>query len=468
MAATVNLRSFPFTKQLNCPHCKQDVTVYDQYGSEYVVCGSCQSYCKIIATEHLQAQQTVAPIKWIPVLPLGTEGTLMGNAYKVIAYMEKKESGTDYEWSEYMLYSYIKGYAFLAEYNGHWSFIAGKQQYPEVDTATYNTGEAELNGVKYKQYNRYTPVITALIGEFDWDAYHEHVTTREFISPPYILVREVNKSRQLDSDWYFGEYLEPEEIAAAFNIPLNTFPDMVDIGANQPNPYKKRWLGALWVSGVAAALVIAFQIILSFVKPEQLIVDKTVPLSLPPVALKDSIKRDSLARTDSATLAAALPVTNGNFEYQPLRTSSFTIYNGPAPLKVELYAPADNNWFEATVELVNEADNQSWDVSKEIEYYHGYEDGESWSEGSTAESVTIEDVPKGKYHLNIYPYAGTTTFNSMNIKVTANVMLWQNFIITILLLCIIPLLFWFLTRRYEVNRWMFSDYSPYKKDTTDD
>ncbi len=193
-----------------------------------------------------------------------------------------------------------------------------------------------------------------------------------------------------------------------------------------------------------------------------------MPLSLPPVALKDSIKRDSLAKTDSATLAAALPVTNGNFEYQPLRTSSFTIYNGPAPLKIELYAPADNNWFEATVELVNEADNQSWDVSKEIEYYHGYEDGESWSEGATAESVTIEDVPKGKYHLNIYPYAGTTTFNSMNIKVTANVMLWQNFIITILLLCIIPLLFWFLTRRYEVNRWMFSDYSPYKKDTTDD
>lgn len=468
MAATVNLRTFPITKQLNCPHCQHDVTIYDQYGSEYAVCGSCNSYCRIIAMERLEVQHPVAAIKWIPVLSLGTEGTLMGNAYKVIAYMEKKEAGTDYQWSEYMLYSYAKGYAFLAEYNGHWSFIAGKQQYPELNTATYHTGAAELNGVEYKQYNRYTPVITSMIGEFDWDAYNEHITTREFINPPYILVREANKANSKQVDWYFGEYLEPEEIAIAFNVPADTFPERIDIGANQPNPYKKRWGGALWVSAAAIALAIVFQIVLSFVKPEQLIVNKTVPLSLPPVALKDSTKRDSSGKSALDSLASAISPASGNFEYQPLRTSSFSIYNGPAPLKIELNAPADNNWFEATVELVNEADNQSWDVSKEIEYYHGYEDGESWSEGSTSESVTIEDVPKGKYHLNIYPYAGSMLFNSMDIKVTANVMLWQNFIITILLLCIFPLVCWLLMRRYEVNRWMFSDYSPYKKDTTDD
>jgi hypothetical protein len=476
MAATVNLRTFPDSKEVYCPHCGHSITLFDPDGSEYVVCSSCHSYCRFIGpTRHLQTQQPISPIKNTPILPIGQTGTLKGTPYKVIGYMEKKEVGTHYEWREYMLYSFTKGYAFLAEYDGHWSFIAGKAHYPELEKALLEENAAEMDGVQYIQYNSYLPVITALAGEFDWDAYEERVLTHEFINPPYILIREKNKTNEHIVDWYFGEYIEPEEIAEGLNVPLDTFPAMIDIGANQPNPYKKRFEQVLRISLLAAALIIFIQIIFGCTKQTQQIMNRTVTLTLPPPPKIDSLKHDTginaLAnhlRQDSSANTAVNYNQNGNYEYQPLRTSVFNIAHGPADVEIEMNVPVDNNWFEGTVEIVNEKNNQTWDVSREIEYYHGYEDGESWSEGSTSADVVVNDVPEGTYHLNIYPYAGTQALDSAGIKVTANVILWQNILISILLLCLAPLAYWYFKRQFEVNRWMNSDYSPYKKAGSND
>lgn len=469
MAATVNLRTFPFSQQFDCPHCHHPVTVYDPSGTEFVVCINCHSYCRFIATGHLQVQQPVSPIKFTPVLALGAEGVLKDIPYKVIGYMEKKETGTEYEyeWREYMLYSYQKGYAFLAEYDGHWSLIAGKQHYPEVDTATEDGYVANMDGVDYALYNKYSPVITALTGEYDWDAYEERVSTSEYINPPFILVKEENKSNPKIIDWYLGEYIHPREIAAGFNVDISRFPHMVDIGANQPNPYKERWDQVLKLSVAALVLMIAVQLTFAILRPTQLIMNKSVDLSLPPLPKPDSTKHDT-GINSANNLFTYQSNPTGNYEYQSLKTSAFTIYSGPAPVKIEINAPVDNNWLEATLELVNEKDNQTWDVTREIEYYHGYEDGESWSEGSTSESVTLPAIPPGKYHLNIYPYSGSTTMYQMDIKVTANITIWQNLIITFLLLCLYPLYCWFIQRQFEINRWMGNDYSPYKTTKSND
>lgn len=467
MAATINLKSFPFSQQFSCPHCHQSITVYDPSGSECVVCNSCHSYCRFIATGHLQVQQPVSPLKFKPVLPLGAAGSLKDIPYKVIGYMEKKEAGSEYEyeWREYMLYNYEKGYAFLAEYNGHWSLIAGKQHYPEVENTTEANNIATMEGGDFALYNSYTPIITALTGEYDWDAYEERVLTREFINPPFILVEEKNKYKPKIIDWYLGEYIYPGEIAEAFKLDISLFPDMIDIGANQPNLYKEKWGQVLRISLVAAVLLIAIQLIFGLLRPTQLIINKSVSLTLPPIPKSDAAKHDTGFGSAASNY---IQPNNGNFEYQSLKTSSFTIFKGPAPVKIELSAPVDNNWLEATLELVNEKDNQTWDVTREIEYYHGYDDGESWSEGSTSESITIPDIPPGKYHINIYPYSGTMTMDQLDIKVTANITLWQNIIVTLLLLCIYPLYCWYRQRRFEVSRWMGNYYSPYKTTRSND
>lgn len=463
--ATENLKKFPEPRLLYCPHCAKPITLYDPQGSEYLVCNECWSYLRWYADkEALQTQQTLAPIRYEHILEPGTVGTLKGTEYKVLGYLEKKEAGTEYDWREYMLWSYEKGYAFLAEYNGHWSFIAGIQHFPELKDALLDDGMAYLGNDVYREFNRYSPVITALKGEYDWDVYEERIRAREFVCPPLMLVREQNKKNESIVDWYLGEYITPEEIAGGFKTDTGKFPEQVDIGANQPNPSRIRFFQILRISIVAVVLMALLQLICSVMRPQQVLMERSVDLVLPPVK-KDTTKKDT-TKKDTTVYTSALP--NSTYEFLPQRTASFTIADGPAPVDVYISAPVSNNWSESTVELVSEKDNQTWDITKEIEYYSGYDDGESWSEGSTEGTITVDDIPAGRYHLNIYPYAGNPNLGNIDIKVTANVILWQNILVTLLVLALAPLAFWYFQRRFEVNRWMNSDFSPYNKGTSND
>ena len=527
MAATVNLSSFPFSQQSNCPHCHKPVTVFDPSGSGFVVCRSCHSYCWFNATGALQLQQSVSHIKFKPIFDLGAQGTLRGIAYKLLAYLEKKDE-LGFEWREYMLYNFKKGYAFLAEYEGHWSLIAGGQHYPEVATVTEANEMANLNGADYLFYNTYTPHIAALIGEFDWDIYNEHVLTNEYINPPFILVKEADKFKGKFVAWYLGEYLEPAEIAEGFNLDIHALPERVDVGANQPNPYKKRWYGALKISAAAVLIMTLIQLVSVALRPAQLILNKPVDLTLTPSARAiagfdsltgtiyatrayyvghavnaayfaaaaksnfidvkldtnavkakanstytlDSTKADSALKTDSKNPNASInaqdynlsgTTSNKSFEYQSLRTSAFAIFKGPAPVKIEISAPVNNNWLEADLELVSEKDNQTWYVSKEIEYYYSFDPQDRWSEGSRSASARFTDIPAGNYHLNIYPLSGSATIDHIDVKISTNVISWQNLILTVLLLCIYPFFCWFKQKQFEMNRWEGNIYSPFIK-----
>jgi len=409
--------------------------------------------------------------------------------------------GNDYSWREYMLYNYSKGYAFLAEYDGHWSLIAGEAWYPELAEVKDFSNTAESAGVEYLLFNKYAPRITALIGEFDWDVYEERVRVSELINPPYILVKEQNTRNRAIVDYYLGYYIEPKEIAEAFKIELSKFPEKVGEGANQPSKWKERWPKVVTLSGVFAILVVLIQAVILFMKPEEELLKShfvlepqvsaaktdSVLKTMQPVSsnlgapagasidtIKTKSKADSInkAGMDSiAQLNAALNSTaydNGNFELKPIRSKSFEVTNGPAPLDFQISSPVDNNWFEADLELVSEKDNQTWNVGKQIEYYHGYDDGDSWSEGSVDEGVLLSGIPPGRYHLNIYAYGGHKYNNTLDVIVTENVTLWRNLFVTLLVLCLYPAFCWYMMRRTEIRRWTYSDYSPYQKSEEDD
>ena len=58
-------------------------------------------------------------------------------------------------------------------------------------------------------------------------------------------------------------------------------------------------------------------------------------------------------------------------------------------------------WANVQLSLVNEKTNEIVYTSKDIEQYHGYEDGESWSEGSQSEEFNLCGVSSGQYHFLI-------------------------------------------------------------------
>jgi hypothetical protein len=467
MAASLNPKAFPLTGQITCPHCGNDIILHDAKGCEAVVCAQCRSYLLFNDQVKPFVKEQIRTLKFKPVLPIGTAGTLKDVEYKVIAYMEKKEGSTRYEWREYMLYNYAKGYAFLSEYDGHWSLIAGANFYPNLAKVNSIYGnEAEYEGNTYLKYNAYTPVILAMVGEFDWDIFAERLRSKEFIDPPYMLTSEEDIRRHV-TNWYLGEYLEATEIATAFNVPFGNFPETTGIGANQPSKHRARLLAVYKISGLAAVVFLLVQLSINFMRPEKILLSDTYALAIPPSpadTTKRNVMQNDSIKASVDTMANFLADVNGNYEFKSFKTPTFTIADGPVPLELELTSQVDNNWLSATVELVSERDNQTWTISKDIEHYSGVEDGESWSEGDYTQNVLMSAIPAGKYHINVYPYAGSKFTTSLFIKVTQSVTLWRNILITLLLLCLYPLYCWYRARKFETDRWMNSDFSPYQTD----
>lgn len=435
--ATIHLKSFPYSEDFACPQCKTLITLYDPEGSEYCVCASCNSFIRFIANDTPVIQKQAPPIKGQPVLKLGSVGLFKGYSFKVIGYIEKKEQADGYAWREYILYNYEKGYANFAEYDGHWTFVAGKEFYPALDKLEDRKWDhIAYEENEYNLFNKYTAVTTALIGEFDWDILQEKAKTVEFVAPPNIIYLEQDKGTAV-TDFYLGQYIQPAEIADAFKTDIKLFPQKIGIGANEPSVHTKRWFGIRKLTPILILLVAVIGLIASYVNPEYQVMDN-----------------DYYITRDSAKVN----------EFKPFVTPSFELKHASSSLEFWVRSTIDNNWLETTVVLVNEKDNQSWEVTKSIEYYHGYEDGESWSEGSQEANVLLSAIPRGKYHLNIYPASGDVSNKNIHISIDANPVIWRNIVVTTLLLCLYPLYVWFRMRNYEKKRWMNSNFSPYETD----
>lgn len=433
--ATINLKSFPYSEDVTCPKCKNQITLYDPEGSEYCVCTSCNSFIRFIADDTPVIQKNAPPIKQQPVLKLGSVGAFNGYNFKVIGYIEKKEKDASYAWREYILYNYEKGYANFAEYDGHWTFVAGKEFYPNLDKLVARSWEfISYEDNEYNLFNKYTAITTAITGEFDWDILFESARTSEFVAPPNIIYKEQDKPGTSTADFYLGRYVEPADIADAFKTDIKLFPEKIGIGANQPSVHAQRWFSVYKLIPLLVVLVAVIGFISAYVNPQQMVMDNDFSI------VSDSAKVN---------------------EFKPFITPSFTL-DRPSALEFLIKSDIDNNWLEATVVLVNEKDNQSWEVTESIEYYHGYEDGETWSEGSQEAEVLLSGIPRGKYHLNIYPASGDGKNKSIHININANPVIWRNVWVTFLLLCLYPLYAWFRMRNYEKRRWMNSDYSPYE------
>lgn len=433
--ATINNISFPLSGTIACPKCQQEVVLYDPAGSEYAVCTNCYSYLQLFRNEPNRTYKKLQAPVLQPLLKIGSKGVIKNEEFKVIAYLEKKELGTTYYWREYILYSYKKGYVTLAEFDGHWSIIVDQNFYPDFKTPFSYGDSVSFKDVPYRLFNKYTPIVTAMIGELDWDVVNEKVKTTEFIAPPFMIVKETINNSVLLTDYFIGEYIEINEIASAFNLNETLFPSKVGIGAIQPSKHYDRWKSSYQITTIAIILILMLQLVFNQIKPEK-------------VLINDDFMISSVAgSTDNA--------------FKSFVTPSFTLEDYSSNVEFEIASAVDNNWLETSIILVNEKSNRTWEVSKGIEYYHGYEDGESWSEGSTKESVILSGIPSGKYHLNVYPSSGDANRNNLYIKAVANVTMWRNIILTMLALLLYPAFCWYMMRNFEKKRWSNSDYSPF-------
>ncbi|MCO4292189.1 DUF4178 domain-containing protein [Solitalea sp. MAHUQ-68] len=414
---------------IKCPDCSTDIKVFDYTNSNHFGCAHCKTF---FSRNHQIKGFVKRDFEIAPLLQLGSKATFDNCEYILAGFIIKRENGNRYTWREYLLINEKKGYAFLAEYNGHWNFIAGKEHFEDLEQVSDFANEAYFRDLTFKLFNKYEPVILYATGEFDWNILEDRITAKEYISPPLMLIKEDIRKTE---EWYLATYKSASEIAEAFKIDASLLPQTFDVGANEPSKSSVHLKGLKMLSFWTAILLLIITLAYSHFSPEKTVFDEQYTLS------KDS--------------------TNwGGGGYKTITTSSFNI-TGPTALNIQLRSYLDNHWMEVPVILINDKTGKFYEFTKAIEYYHGYEGGESWSEGGNEENAVLSNIPSGTYHMAIEPSSDSTGEATLSILVSQNTELWSNFFICLLIIAIAPVIQSIRNYLFETNRWANSDYSPY-------
>jgi hypothetical protein len=405
-----------------CLNCGTVNTVRGKAMTLAMTCASCKYYLRL---GKWNTDRSIFSFKAEPAIPLGKKGKFDGVVYEVMGFVVKQETKYHYKWREYLLFNPMQGYAFLAEYNGNWNFVWPVEHGPKEGTPEIDFYHEDNY---YRLYQKYRAEVVYARGEFFFDVVDlgESTVNHEYIAPPYVYTLEKNQDSIL---WCKGEYCSPGEIAKAFGMSVKTLPAKEGRGYTQPVITGFR-AGSLIIASLAILiLMIALQFFFNGTAKEE-------------VVFSGTFNRNELK------------------DQKFFVSSSFDLKGGTKSVEVDVYAPLVNDWFYADFALINETTGMEYNFSKDIEFYSGYEGGESWSEGSTRGEAFISQIPEGRYHVNIYPEFGTSN-ESFSMRVTRDVSSLSNFFVTVLVLAIFPAVFFIHTHIVEAKRWEDSDYSPY-------
>jgi hypothetical protein len=415
------LKSFPFCQSFACVHCGTRHTLAE--GVNFKQLG--------------QRNRTDDG----PDIALGSTGTFNNFAYEVIGYCQKEE-GNQYasKWKEYTLFHPQRGFAFLSEYSGNWIFVKERGDAPvlERESDAHFTNQNE----RFELYNSYNFDVVNASGEFPYNAFNDgEKQAREFISPPEVWIQESNNSEGLT--WFFGEHLTAADIKTAFGGDI-VLPRKTEMGAVEPKGYVSP--GKIWKVGLGAILfLVLVHIITSFSHEGRLVSENTY-------AFTDGADTVSYIKKD-----IVLDKWSSNLDF-------------------EIFADVDNSWCEVSATLVDAVKGTEYSLQQGVEYYHGYSEGENWSEGNKRETAYLSSIPAGRYDLIIRgqreqktdynTYSGAAPdyslgLRSFNLNVAYNTTNDRN-----LFLCLIPMVLWpfvhfLIVRNNERRRWYNSPFSPY-------
>lgn len=414
-------------KQVNvCGKCSKEITSYLGATAYTIICAHCATCYTCYNGELLQKTDALTKLSGNLILPLGTTGTLQNIKYLVVGYCYKKEVGTNYFWQEYSLYNPVHGSAYLSMYKGHWTYLKETLEVPVI-----HGRNASFYGRNYDLFSKYYAKTVSATGEFlvAFSA-DDEPQVEEYISPPYILTGEKTDTHLT---WFKGEYIEPAVIRSAFNT--EALPEKEGVG--QIQPYVGRFRAEPFKNFIIALAVLWGILQFFFIY----------------TAKEEVVFNSSYQVTDSSNA-------------KDIYSSAFNLANGTKNVEVKLSTTIDNNWMNTGITLVNEATGDKYDLDLEAEYYHGYEDGESWAEGANWVSKVVSSIPEGKYYLIIHPEKPSNLpVVTIDVTLKRDTFVFSNGLLLLLALLIFPVYYFLKQKRFEEKRWFNSNYrSPYEDD----
>jgi hypothetical protein len=434
----------PQVRALFCPNCGGTVQLRGYAQTVNATCEHCLSILDTKSESLRVVQQVQQQIRIEPVIPLGSRGTFENTTYEVIGFQQRsiRVDEETYSWREYLLFNPYKGYRYLTEYDGHWNYVRTLPAIPEKKT--HMTRPALVyNGRRYLHFQHAVAETTYVLGEFPWQVrVGDAVEADDYISPPHILSAEATGDEVVYS---LGTYTEAEAIWQAFKL-QGSPPWRRGVFANQVNPGRKP--ASMWRRfAVLAALLLVAIIVVAVMTPRERVFEQQY------------------------SFAAHTPAANA------FVTPTFELSGRESPVVVSVNSDLSNDAASFAFALINEETGRVWDFGTDLGYWFGRDSDGDWTEGQRNDSVTVPDVPSGRYYLRVEPIIDETAppvtgvaatperhraFNYV-LRVTRGTFVWWPFLVAFPLLLIPPIAATIRYMSFEGKRWAESDYSTYLK-----
>lgn len=364
-------------KRMSCPSCQGALKLAAPDLSMHVTCPYCRALVDC-SVEPLVALRTLAPIakSHSPRFALGSVGTLQGKKYTVLGHMRRDIVKDEGGWDEYLLWTCEpdadSAFRYLIESGGHFTLVE-PIAYGDIGGAQ---NVRYWNGLLFHHAESCRTRVSHVNGEFPWAvAVDEQTAVDDFAMQGMLLSIERSLGSHPELNASVGRYLDSAEVFSGFGL-SGSPPKKEYVAPHQPNPYRPRWerQKKLWLWTTVLSFVLMGH---ACIKPAR-----------------------EVGRFTLTPQAGTEPTAE-----QVLISEPFAIgKKGDAVgVEVSLRSEVNNSWAGADISLINEETGDAHTVGLEVSYYHGYSDGESWSEGETRTSEKLPSLPGGQYVARIEP-----------------------------------------------------------------
>jgi ribosomal protein S27E len=428
-------------RSVNCPNCGAATTVRTFGHAVNVVCQSCGSILDAKDPGVALLQQYNKATRYEPLIPLGTRGRILRTTsasglqrdanHEVVGFQVRQivVDGVAYQWREYLLFNPYYGFHYLSEYGGHWNVVTTLRSLPHGGVTPGSGGPRSYHGQTYRHFQTAQALTVYVLGEFPWQVrVGESVTVADYVAPPRMLSGEMTGDKE--ATWSLGEYVDGADLWASLSLP-GAPPAREGVFADQPSPFGggagRMWRTAAVLVALAALLWVAH-----------------LATARESVAFAQEFAYDPRGIQDTSFV-----------------TPVFELDGHPSAVQVETTAGVDNQWVGVTYVLVNDDTGQTYEFAREVSYYHGIDDGESWSEGSREDDVTLSRIPPGRYFLRIEPEgdrAGRPVTYRVRVIRDVPTSIW--FLAALVLIVLPPIASTWRSAGFERRRWAESDQAP--------
>jgi hypothetical protein len=422
------------SKRLACPECDGALEVRAPDAAQRIACPYCGALLDTTSGALALLRKLDSSERGSSPIPLGSTCTFEGAELTAIGHVQRAAivDGMHYPFDEVLLHAPSLGFRWLVCSDGHWSYVQ-----PVLPAAI----EPDANGVRYdrvafRQFQSATLEVKRVVGEFYWQVeIGETVEGTDYIAPPAMLSSERSGT---ELTWSLGRYVRAKDLRRAFGDKVDPPGGARGVAPNQPSPF-----GGL---GVVLGLAIA-AFAAAFLGLQAMSRNRTITQQ------RAEFVTAEFAGDPTDPTAAAPPAANVWF------SEEFTLAGGDN-IAIDLTASVANSWIAVGGDLIESSGIGFEMFDRDIEYYFGVADGESWTEGSQHETVMLPAQNAGAYVLRLEASTPGGSPPPIDVRVRQDVFVYRMALYALIAVFAPALILVILSYSFERRRWSDSTMAP--------